>query len=274
MRSLATVAVLAILAVPAARAQSSSEPSLSFTISGGLTTGQKLWNIDDHLLAAPGATYDTVRLGRRLTPGLAASLSMSLFRSPRWGLNAEVAYFGLASEQRCEGPAVYVPDSENLTKKGCDNANGRHSSSSVIGFLAGGVYQFLDSSRIQPYIRANAGFGLLGASFVETLAIVNHTSCAPISSDNICPYPLLTERKKTSSTWLVSVAAGLVMQLGPGYRLRMEGRDLILQIPTVQRGSTNTSNLGDTETRSVVKHIPIFMIGFDVMLERRRSRRY
>jgi hypothetical protein len=274
LRIFSTVAVLAFIVAPAASAQSSAEPSMSFTVSGGLTTGQNLWNLDRHLLAAPGATYDTVRLGRRLTPGLAASLAVSLFRSPHWGLNAEVGYFGLSSEQRCTGPLVYQPDSENLTKKGCDNANGRHSASSVIGFMAGGVYQFLDSSRIQPYIRATAGFGLLGASFVETLAIVNHSSCQPIASDNICPYPLLTERRKTSSTWLVSVAGGLVMQLGPGYRIRMEGRDLILQLPVVRETATPTSNLGPSDSRSVIKHVPIFMIGFDVMLERRRSRRY
>ncbi len=275
MRTFATVAVLAVLAAPAARAQSADEPSLAFTISAGLSTGQKLWNVDNQPLLAPAGAYDTVRLGRRLVPGLTASLGMSLFRSPHWGLNAEIGYFGVGSEQLCIGPAVYANDSLNLNRQGCENANGRHAASSAIGFLVGGVHQFLDSSSAwHPYIRANAGVGLLGASFVETNSLVHGPQCAGISpSDNICPYTILSERKKRSATFLVSLAGGFTVNFGQGYRIRMEGRDLIMQIPRVTGpADPTTGNIADAKL--VVKHVPSFTIGLDVLLERRRTRRY
>ena len=273
MRTFATVAVLAVLGAPAARAQSASEPSLAFTISGGMSAGQKLWNVDNQRLVAPGGAYDTVRLGRRLTPGLTASLAMSFFRSPHFGFNGEIAYFGLSSEQRCIGPATYVTDTDNLNKKACDNANGRHVASSVIGFMAGAIYQFLDSSSAwHPYLRANAGLGLLGASFVETIGFVHHPMCS--TSDQICPYTLLSEKKKTSATVLLSIAGGFSVNLGTGYRVRMEGRDLILQIPQVQGPATPTSTGNIATTKLTTKHVPVFTIGFDVLLERRHTRRY
>ena len=275
MRYLVTVAVLAAAIAGPLRAQSGGEPSLIFTITGGLTTGQKLWNIDNQELPVvntPGET-DSVRLGRRLVPGLAASLGMSLFRNRHWGLNGEVAYFGITSDQTCIGTAVYKPDGSPLgsspqNQVACNTANGHHVATSVIGFLAGGVYQFFDSSAVRPYIRANAGVGLLAASFVETNGFTN------CGSQNVCPFPLLLERSTRSMTWIVSLAGGFSMDLGPGYRVRMEGRDLILTIPRVNGPATPGAGGNVADSKSVLKHIPIFTIGFDIMLERRRSRRY
>jgi len=87
-----------LLWTTSARGQSPSEPSLAFTISAGMSTGQKLWSIDNQTLIVSGGqgATDSVGLARSIRPGIAASLGLSYYRSPHWGLNAEIAYFGLS----------------------------------------------------------------------------------------------------------------------------------------------------------------------------------
>jgi hypothetical protein len=276
LRSFAFVLLLAVVAVPAVRAQSADEPSLAFTISGGLTTGGKLWRIDAQPLTAPGASQDTVGLARRLLPGVAASLGISLFRSPHVGINGEIGYFSLSGEQACVPPAngyqPSTPAATNLNPQACTTANGLRKATSVIAFLGGFMFRPSSTAHVQPFLRANAGLALLNNSFIETIGIVHDTSC--VTNDDICFYTLLSEQRHVGASWIVSLAGGVSFDLGPGYRVRMEGRDLMLSIPTVSGPATPGGTFNYAPTNRVVRHVPVFMIGFDVLLEQRRTRRY
>jgi hypothetical protein len=263
-----------LLVTTSARAQSQSEPSLAFTIAAGLTSGGHLWSIDNQPLPVSGSPdTDFVGLGRRIRPGLAASLAISFYRSPHFGLNGEIAYVGLGTEQQCRDPAAgYKPDTENTNRQACHTANGLHDASSAISFLAGVTYRILDQTKVQPYVRVNAGLGLLGNSFVETAGYVQVSQC--VSADNVCSYPLLLERKRAAASWVASLAAGFAFYLSEGYRVRMEGRDLIMTLPVVQGPAPNTPGGNIAVTRRTIRHTPVFMIGLDVLLERRHTRRY
>jgi len=141
-----------------------------------------------------------------------------------------------------------------------------------VSFLAGGTYRFLNQAKVQPYVRVNAGIALLGSSYVETVGYVKVDACATI--DHICPYALLSEKSHAGASWMVSLAGGFAYYLGPSYRVRMEGRDLILTLPRVTGPAPNGTTGNFADSRRIVKHIPVFMIGFDVLLERRHTRRY
>ena len=273
MRLLRVLAVLSLAAAPLA-AQSREEPSMAFTISGGMATGGDLWRIPRQELLVSGSTRDTVGLARRLRPGITASLGMSYYRSPHFGLNAEIAYFGLGTESSCSPPAAgFAAGPNSVNAKACTSVQGQHQSSGVIGFMAGATYRFFRTESVQPYVRVNAGVGLVSNSFIQTVGIVHDTTTCT-TSDRICAYPLLAERNRPGATWLVSLAGGFSYPLGPGYRVRMEGRDLILTLP-VATGPAPFPNPGSfVPTKNIVKHIPAFMIGFDVLLERRHTRRY
>lgn len=272
MRLFVSVTALALLAAPA-MAQTPDEPSLAFTISGGRTTGAKLWTIDRQELTATGTNRDTVVLGRRLRPGLQASLGVSYYRSPHFGWNAEVAYFGLNNTQRCElAGAAYDPDANNLNSQACPSANGGKKVTSIVAFLVGGTFRLFDETKVQPYIRGNVGLGLMGSSLIETSGIVTSPSC--LTTDSRCPLQLASERKRVSATLLASVAAGFAYPLGRGYRVRMEGRDLMVSLPVATGPAPIDPQGYFPPTDRVLKHIPTFTIGFDVLLERRRSRRY
>ncbi len=274
MRLLATIAALALCIAPAARAQSPSEPSLAFTISGGMSQGGPLWTIDRQPLSAPGGpppAFDTVTIGRKLRNGVSASLAVSLYRSPRFGINAEVGYFGVGSEQRCSGPPQYAPDSLNINQQACERGNGQHVATSLVAFLAGGTYRFLPGSRVQPFVRANAGLAFLSNAFVETSGLVAYPQCSPVS--NVCLYNMIAEKNRPSMTWVVSLAGGFSAWLGAGYRIRMEARDLMTSLPVVNSTTMTPTGLV-AEGRMTVKHVPVYMIGLDVLLESRHPRRY
>jgi hypothetical protein len=269
--------VLVVLAVSAtaARGQSREEPNLVFSIALGLTTGQELWDLAKQPLPVTGSSpvaFDTVHLARWLRPGIVAALGVTYFRSPHLGYALELGYFGLASEQRCQGPAAWQPDANQLNQQACTGAQGQHVQTSVTALLLGLTYRPLPRSKIEPYLRVGIGPGLTGAtSFVTTTAEVQSSGCGTTG----CTYFLLDEGKTTSLTWLGSASVGLSYWLGPAYRVKLEGRNVVAAVPYATgpaRLTTGGESPAPTGTR--VLSVPTFTFGFDVLLERRHPRRY
>ena len=268
-RLLSALAVLLILGAPRADAQSREEPNLIFSINFGLTTGKELWTIPRQPLIAPAGAEDTVALGRRLRPGLTGIVSATLFRSPRLGYTAEVGYYGLASEQRCAGPAAWAPDSNDVNQQGCERAHGKHLATSVVGFQAGLHYRLLQTGRFQAFLRGTGGLGLIGNSYVQTSGlVVVPPNCTP----SPCDLRLVDEADRRSLTWIASLTAGFSVSVAPGYRLKMELRDIITSVPVATGPAAANSAIAPTGSRTV--HVPTFMFGLDLVFERRHARRY
>jgi hypothetical protein len=224
------------------------------------------------VVGSPTGDIDTLGLARYLVPGPVAMLSATYHRSAHLGFIAEAGYFGLPSEQRCTPPAGgFKPDSEAKNLQACTRGNGDHRPTSIVGFQAGLVYRGSPSARIVPYARASAGVGFLADSWVRTDGSIQAPqACAQTSG--VCQWPLIEGEYTAETTWIASLAVGASMALGTGYRFRFEARDLIasLQMPT---GPANPAN-GLAPVGSAVRHIPVFTAGIDVILERRRGRRY
>ena len=120
IRAAAALLALPLCAAPlAAQTQPPWEPTLMFSINLGLTNNSDLWVLPGQPQAAPNNGFDTLALSRVLRPGLVAGVGATYFLSPDFGLSAEVTYFGIASEQRCAGPAVFQADSLNLNEEAC-----------------------------------------------------------------------------------------------------------------------------------------------------------
>ncbi|HEY2804284.1 MAG TPA: hypothetical protein VGI92_00340 [Gemmatimonadales bacterium] len=274
MNSLVRRTVLAsILLTPLAgalSAQSRDQPSLAFTISGGLNAGGDLWQVDKQVLRSTTGGQDTATVNRRLRPGLTATLGMSYFQSPHFGWNAEIAFYGLGTEQDCRGPAVY---SDAFNQKVCTSASGGHIGSNLISFQGGGTWRLGDPDKVTPYVRANLGVAFIGNSFVETSTFIQDPACT--TADNVCEVKIITERNPRTFTWTTSLAIGVSMPIGSGYRFRMEGRDLITALPVIDSPAligVNSQPVSDSHMK--LKNIPIFTFGFDVLLERSHARRY
>ena len=271
LRRLTFAIGLSLLAAPL-RAQSSSEPLLVFTIYGGLAEGRSLWTIPQQgLLVNGSAQQDTVLLARQLRPGLVAGLTGTLYRSPHLGVSVDIGYFGIGSEQRCIGPLSYKPDSSNQNSQVCTNATGTHVGTNVVGFLAGATYRFAPGASVEPFVRLTAGPGLLGnSSFIETTGIFFASGVCSAG----CVEPLLVESNKPDVTWIVNASAGITVSAGDSYRIRMEFRDIITSLPVATGPRDPADNSSFPTVSNSIKHLPSFLFGLDIMLERRRGRRY
>jgi hypothetical protein len=73
-------------------------------------------------------------------------------------------------------------------------------------------------------------------------------------------------------TWVGTLAAGASLSMGPGYRFRLEVRDLIVSLPVPSAPADPANRIASVG--SSVRHIPVFSAGLDVVLERQRGRRY
>ncbi len=274
MRRIATVLSAFLLGVVArVPAQTSpQEPHLVFSISAGMSAGAHLWTLPGHLQPVAGTNIpDTMTIGREMRPGIVAGLAASYYTSPHFGWTGEVTYFGLASEQRCAGPATYQPDADNINQQACDRAQGVHLATSVVGFLGGATYRFFPDSRVEPFVRAVAGLGLLGNSYIQTTGVVNSTQCQ--TSDNFCNWPLGRDDKPGQFTFVAALSAGFTFALSPAYKVRFEGRDVITSLP-VATGDGPSTDLTLLSQGRVIRHNPVFTIGLDIVLERRHARRY
>jgi opacity protein-like surface antigen len=267
---------LAAGAWDAAAAQTPEQPNLIFTISGGYLTGGSLWSVGRQpawVNTATGYQYDTLALGRVLRPGFAATLGATYFSSPHLGYNFEIGFFGVGSESRCAkaqaGPYVADPDTRN--QAACQYIQGNNVNGDVVGFLAGFIWR-LTTRGAQPYIRAGVGGGIIGTSYVETWApvILNSTQ----TQEDVF---FLTEKSHKETTWMLSLGAGVMLPLAPGYQLRFEVRDVLtaLPIPTAPAvPDTIPGNLPYAPIGTRLVHVPTIMLGLDVVLERKRGRRY
>jgi hypothetical protein len=271
------LAVLALAGLATtATAQSSTEPQLVFSIGAGLVAGGgQLWELPAQpvmVVGGVGGEIDTLGLERWLRPGPVATLSATYHGSEHFGLMAEAGYFGIASEQRCSPPASgYKLDSEDKNEQACTRGNGLHVATSLVGFQLGFTYRGSMAARFTPYARATAGIGFLANSFVRTDGAIQAPQ-ACVDPSGVCQWTLIDGESTAETTWIASLAAGVSMALGTGYRLRFEARDLIasLQVPTEPANPAN----GLAPVGTSVRHIPVFTAGLDVLLERRRGRRY
>ena len=276
MKRIATVLAAFVLPATAALAQETSpqEPHLVFSISAGLSSGSHLWDLPSHPQPVVGGTLtsqDTLAIGRVLRPGIVAGLAATYYTAPRFGWTAEVTYFGFSSEQRCAGPAAYIPSADSLNKQACGRAQGQHIATSVVGFLGGATFRFAPDARVEPFVRAVAGLGLLGNSYIETSGLVHSPAC--LTYDNFCTLTLVKESKAAQFTFVAAFSGGFTFALSQGYRVRFEGRDVITSLPTAT-GNGTSSDPALVPTGRVIKHIPTFTIGVDIILERRHTRRY
>ena len=251
-----------------AQTQPPYEPTLAFSINLGLTSHKDLWSVPRQPQSAPGNAFDTLSLARVIRPGLVAGVTATYFTSRSFGWTAEVTYFGIASEQRCQGPAVFVPDSLNLNEEGCVRANGAHVNTSVVGFLLGASWRMGSADKVQPFARATVGPGIMAASYVNTVGYVTQPSgCA-----SGCLYNLFEEQDPAQFTFVANASAGLSIRMSDAYRVRFEMHDIITQVTVATGPHPDNSTVGPTS--KVTKHIPTLTFGLELLLERRRSRRY
>ncbi len=266
-RTLAVAVVLATLLHPVARAQTRPEPRLVFSISGGIGGAGSLWSVGQQpltLLGNPLATPDTIKLGRRLSTGLVAGLSTTFFRSAHLGITGQVVYIGLGTETSCRFVFEATPvDREERNRQVCADITQRQRTVSLAGFYFGGTYRFAARGALSPYVRLLGGATVRSSSVVET---AGRFLSGGLESERVIYLG------KASTTVNPSAVGGLgvMVPLARGYLLRMELADHLVIMQRV----TGPDLLANPPTENFFDHVPSFTVSIDIVLERRRGRRF
>jgi len=259
--------------VTSAIAQTGPEPTIVLTLFGGVTSGHSLWHLDRQplcVLQRSGSAYnctpqyDTLELGRDIGTSLVVGASGSYFPSPHLGAQATIFYLGFPFDDLCRG--VYLnSDPTQMNQQVCGNIAAASLSASAIGFYGGVVVRVSPRHGISPYLRGGLGIVTYSGGTIEMSGVFDDGS-GVLKSRAV----YVDDHPKTTS-FSIQPAAGFTARLSPGYQFRFELSDAVIPL---QRVVGPAGDLGVPVAGSRTYHHLIFSMGLDVVLERKRGRRY
>lgn len=271
MRHTSFVLLAALLVPTAAAAQTGPQPTLVLTIFAGVMTGHALWRVNNQPYEvrggapgfAPSGVYDTLNISRSVGSGLAGGMSATVFPSANLGFQAEVAYLGLPLDNGCAG-VLYNSDAEQKNQQLCDNVSATSVSASALGVFAGVLLRGTPRGPLSPYLRVGGGLTFLGRS---TIAMESQF----VSGGATYSKAIVIDAKPREVSPSLLFAVGLTTALGPGYQFRLEVRDVLASQARLD-APVNGLGIGPSSTK-MYHHVGLTM-GLDVVLERKRGRRY
>jgi len=271
MRSFAFVPVaLTCLLLSPAAAQSGSQSNLVLTILGGVVTGHDLWTIDKQPLCvipsgggACSSNDDTLRLARAISSSLTLGVAGTYFPSPHVGVHAELSYFGLPSDASCSAP-FYNADPENKNQQLCDDIQSQTGGGGAISLFAGVVLRAAPRRTVSPYIRGSVGIVNQAHSTTEVVG-------AFTDATGFHERLVIADPKQGRTSTMLGIGAGFTSPLSAGYQFRLEVRDAIVSLERLT-GPANALGVASTATRAY--HHFALILGIDVVLEKKRGRRY
>jgi hypothetical protein len=265
LQALVFLAVLlgsAALPRPAYSQGTGDQARLIFTVSGGVVVGRHLWSVGPqavHFFATPA---DSFLLGRQIRSNLAIGFGGAYFPGERLGVAVEGFLVGLGFEDSCQ--QVFSSGSFAAGET-CQSIQGATKSASAVTLSAGPVFRVNSRKLISPYARMNLG---LIFSNQSSLRMIGEYPAGQLRQTVI----VYDDDHETRISPSLALGAGFTAAVGKGYLLRWEVRD---NIAGVQRVTGTTPTAGVVPPHEMeYKHLFSMTIGFDVVLERRKGRRY
>ena len=269
MRPAPSVILALLLASPAA-AQTKPQPTIVLTISGGVVTGHGLWTVEKQPLCVLGGggactgLYDTLRIARSISPSLILGASGTYFPWPHLGFHAEISYLGLPIDDTC-APVFLNPDPPNQRgDQMCDNLTAAKGTGGAISMFVGATLRAASRKAISPYARFNIGMVNLTSSTTEVVG-------AYVDAGGLQERQIIEDLDGRGASFMLGAAAGLTTPIGAGYQFRLEVRDIVNSLTRVT-GPANDLAIAPTDSK-YYHHFGLVM-GLDIVLERKRGRRY
>jgi hypothetical protein len=230
-------------------------------VSGGVVVGRDLWSIEGQPVQFTDPT-DTLALGRRIRSTLAVEFSGSYFPGEHLGLGVQGFLIGLGFEDSCRH-SFSSGSSQVMTA--CQSIQGATKSASAVALTAGPIFRVNSRSLLSPYARANLGLVFSNQSSIRTTGQYP-TVLGPAALS------VYDDEHESRVEPMLGLGVGMTAAVARGYQLRWEVRDNIVGVQRVTAASP-TSGVVPSHERTF-KHLFSITIGFDVVLERRRGRRY
>ena len=261
VRVLAWVTVLGVGALPAQAQRTGDQARLIFTLSGGFVGGRDLWSVNAQP-AQVTTPADTLALSRSIRPTLAIGFEGTYFPGEHFGLAVDGFLVGLGFEDSCR--LTFSSGSSDVANA-CQSIQGAEKAATAVVLSAGPVFRLKSRALISPYARGSVGIVFSTQSSLGTVGQFD----TPSGVANLIIY---SDDHESRVEPALALGAGFTAAIGPGYQLRWEVRDNIVG---VQRVTGPIPQAGGIPPHKLdYKHLFSMMIGFDVVLERRRGKRY
>ncbi len=261
-RTLLCVGLLGTGAFNPAHAQATGdEARLVLGISLGAISGRHLWSTGPQAVQFTNPT-DTFALSRRIRSNLVVGFGGTYFSGEHLGLAVEGFLVGLGLEDNCRH--VFSSGSQEIAAV-CRSLQGREKPASAVTLSVGPVLRFNSRKLFSPYARANLGFTLNNQSAIRTsgeFPTNSGPSTVVVYADN--------RNSRIDPSFALGV--GFTAGLSKGSQLRWEIRDNIVGIQQVS-GTIPIAGFVPPHKRAF-KHLFSMTVGFDIILARRRGRRY
>lgn len=272
MRSFVFVplALTCLLAAPAA-AQTGSQNNLVLTVFAGAVTGHTLWTVGKQpitVLSDPPGRYDTLQLSRQVSSSLVLGATATYFPWPHVGFHAEVSYLGLPVDSNCNG-LYFHPDTVDgvalrRNEQMCNDIQAQAGFGGAISVFTGVTLRAATRRAISPYLRGNVGIVNQARSMIEMNA-------AFVDGTGLQIRQVIADPNPRNTAVMLGAAVGFTSPLGTAYQFRFEVRDVVTSLKRLT-GPVNALGVGPVATHSY--HHFSLTLGFDVVLERKRGRRY
>lgn len=267
MRRLLAALLLTLLARPALAQATGDQPVITLGITGGWVSGGSLWEVPNQLYqSTDGLAIDTFDLARSLNSGLTFGLTSTYYPNSHLGLTGEIALLGLGSETTC---SAKVPSGSTETTDVCSSLAQSNTAGTAVAFSFGGVYRIASREVVSPFISARIGALV---SEQSTIDLKGYYYAQTPDGQQQVTVTIFDDPNKTRLDFYGQLAVGFSFAAGRGYRFRLEGRDNYVRLPI----PTSPSDLstGAFSRSTIGKHLFSVVVGFDIVLEKKRGRRY
>jgi hypothetical protein len=264
-RWMALAAIAVFGGAPLAAQQTADQARLSLGLAAGVTTGTDLWTVRGQPIFGGATLVDTLSVSRKTKGGLTVVFHGTYFPGEHWGFTGEAMLIGLGFEDTCE---ITFASGSARNAEICNSINREDTPGSAVALGLGVLYRLWSRKVISPYARVHGGMVISQHSGVQ----MEGTFTDPVTSQPT-QFVLYDDPTPGKVSPVLGLGAGFTAALGRGYQLRWELRDNITGIDQVTGPTFGTPNL-EPPHELTYKHVWSMTIGFDVVLERRRGRRY
>lgn len=260
IRACTVLATLLCSAAPAAAQRTGDQATLVFTVSGAYIQGKGLWNVPNQPVQ-DGVFEDVYNIRRDIQSTIGASLSGTFYPGSNVGIQAEAFLLGLGYDDSCR----LTTTSESVRNvEVCDNIDRQDKSAAAVAVSTGAVFRIAPREFISPFVRVSAGLLFTNQSSVLTEG--------ESPSNGGALLVVFDDDKRTRIRPAFALGVGSTFAINRGYYLRWEVRDNYVGVVKVSGPTDAPRFIPPHET--VYKHLFSINIGFDVVLERDRGRRY
>lgn len=266
LRPALAVPFLLAVSAPLAAQATRDQARLVFNVGLGYVNGPDLWRvagqplIDDSSLPA---FHDSLALTRNVEGGLTFGLKGIYYPGAHFGFVGEAHFMSLGLVDGCNRTVASIsPRNQEV----CASINGSERSASAVQVGTGLIYRVNSRGTLSPYARGTVGVTVTNRSYVAMTGTFEN------SSGNIVQVDVYPGPNSTRVNLAGTLALGMTAVLAPGYQVRWEVRDNIAGMREVTGPSVRDGVVPPSSIR--YRHLFGVEVGFDVILERRRGRRY